>query len=75
MEKIYQQKDTGIIATYEKEAEYFMPKKVLLEVHYAATKEELEAGKNIHVRQYEINISDDIIKKLLEIHSSAIEIK
>lgn len=75
MEKIYQQENTGVIATFEEEATFFKPVKVLLEIHYARTKEQLEAGKEIHVRQHEIEISDDLLGKLLSIHSQAKEEK
>lgn len=74
-DKIYKQNNTGVLATFEEEAKFFKPVRVLLEVHYARTKNELEAGENIHSRLHDISISEGMLTKLMEVHSQAIEQK
>ncbi len=70
--KIYK-KDTGIKSHLEVQADFFKVAKVLLEVHYAPTKKDLEDGKNIHSRMYELPLPADIEEKLLKlaIHKEA----
>lgn len=75
MEKIFTKEETGIKVSIEKEATFFKVKKVLIEIHYAASELELKEDRNIHVRQHEIEVTDDLVQKLLSIHEGAEEVK
>ena len=70
--KIYT-KNTGIKSHLEVKADFFKVAKVILEVHYAPTKQNLADGKNIHSRSYDLPLPADIEEKLLKlaIHKGA----
>lgn len=66
-------KNTGIKSHLEVKADFFKVAKVFVEVHYAPTKQDLEDGKNIHSRMYEIPPPADIEEQLIKmvIHKGA----
>lgn len=70
--KVYK-KDTGIKSHLDVKADFFKVAKVLVEVHYAPTKQDLADGKNIHSRMYELpppaDVEDQLIK--MAIHKGA----
>lgn len=70
--KIYK-KDTGIKSHLEVKADFFKVANVLMEVHYAPTKQDLADGKNIHSRTYKLPLPTDVEQKLLNlaIHKGA----
>lgn len=75
MDKIFTKSVTGVKITEEKEAEFFKIKGVNIEIVYASSKEDLDAGKEPHIRYIPIEVSDDLIQKLLSIHEGATEVK
>lgn len=75
MKTIFTQKNTGVQAGHEIEAEFFEIEGVYLRINYAVKKEDLEAGKIPYQRDIKIEVSDDLKAKLLEIHNEAKEIK
>lgn len=66
-------KDTGIKSHLEVKADFFKVANVVLEVHYAPTKQDLADGKNIHSRSYKLALPVDIEQQLLKlaIHKGA----
>lgn len=74
MEKIFTTSETGIKLIDSKEATFLKVKGVNLEVVYATSKEDLEAGKEPYIRYIPIEVSDDLIQKLLSIHEGAKEV-
>ncbi len=60
-------KDTGIKSHLEVKADFFKVAKVLVEVHYAPTEQDLADGKNISSRMYELSKPADIEAQLLKI--------
>lgn len=66
-------KDTGIKSHLEVKADFFKVAKVLIEVHYAPTKQDLADGKNLHSRMYELPLPADVEQQLLKmaIHKGA----
>jgi len=66
-------KDTGIKSHLEVKADFFKVANVLMEVHYAPTKQDLADGKNIHSRMYKLPLPADVEQKLLKlaIHKGA----
>ncbi len=70
--KIYK-KTTGIKSHLEVKSDFFKVANVLLEVHYAPTKQDLADGKNIHSRTYKLPLPADVEQQLLKlaIHKGA----
>jgi len=70
--KIYK-KDTGIKSHLEVKADFFKVANIVLEVHYAPTKQDLTDGKNIHSRSYNLPLPTDVEAQLLKlaIHKGA----
>lgn len=66
-------KDTGIKSHLDVKADFFKVAKVLIEVHYAPTKQDLADGKNLHSRMYEVPSPADVEQQLLKmaIHKGA----